>query len=74
MVFKSHDDYQDLGRTWYWVSDQVENGSWFVVNVEAQRVVPFRKLNQEMRISIHCRGQQSLKIPVMNKKDSLQLC
>lgn len=39
--------------TWYWVPDQVENSSWFVIDVEAQSVVSVGELNHEMRISIH---------------------
>lgn len=44
------------GRTWSWVSDQRENGSLFVVDVEAQSVVSVWQLYHEMRIAIHCKS------------------
>lgn len=40
--------------TRFWVSNQVEDASWFVVDVEAQSVFSSRQPDHEVRISVHC--------------------
>lgn len=42
------------------IPDQVEDGTWFVVDVEAQCIVFIRQLDDEMWISINCQQNASV--------------